>query len=137
LPFQRRSVLKALARLLGHIDPDVVYTSHPDERHSDHSAAARLAIESLRLLVASESLTSVPILRADQFYGAGDSIPAPFSYRGHEFFSSGEAMARVQEAYWYYQTQGGNHARGHVLSYADLPRVEHHQEIVNWEHTGA
>ena len=41
-------------------------------------------------------------------------------------------MARVQEAYWYYQTQGGNHARGHVLSYDDLPRIEHHQEILNW-----
>ena len=41
-------------------------------------------------------------------------------------------MARIQEAYWYYQTQGGNHALGHVLSYADLPRVEHHQEIINW-----
>ncbi len=43
-------------------------------------------------------------------------------------------MARVQEAYWYYQTQGRNHARGYVLLYPDLPRVEHHQEILDWAH---
>jgi hypothetical protein len=106
--------------------------SHPDERHSDHAAAAWLTIESLQLLLAAGRLSSVPTLRADQFYGSRQGAPASFSYRAHEFFTTGEAMARVQEAYWYYQTQGGNHARGHVLSYEDLPRVEHHQEILNW-----
>ena len=41
-------------------------------------------------------------------------------------------MARVQEAYWFYQTQGGNHARGHILDYLHLPRIEYHQEVANW-----
>ncbi len=132
LPFEKRSVLNALRELLNEIDPDVVYTSHPDERHSDHRAAAWFTIESLQLLLAAGRLRSIPTLRVDQFYGASDGSPAAFSYRKHEFFSSGEAMARVQEAYWYYQTQGGNHARGHVLAYDDLPRTEHHHEIVNW-----
>jgi len=91
-----------------------------------------LTIDALHRLLAAGRLSSVPTIRADQFYGARNGAPAPFSYRGHEFFSSGEAMARVQEAYWYYQTQGGNHARGNVLSYADLPRIEYHQELVNW-----
>jgi hypothetical protein len=106
--------------------------SHPDERHTDHRAAALLTIDALRRLLAAGRLTSVPTIRADQFYGASNGVPTPFLYRTHEFFSSGETMARVQEAYWYYQTQGGNHARGHVLSYDDLPRIEHHQEILNW-----
>ncbi|MGI9069953.1 MAG: PIG-L family deacetylase [Bryobacteraceae bacterium] len=132
LPFEKRSIVNTLAGLLGKIDPDTVYMSHPDERHADHRAAALLAIDALRALVAVGRLTSPPTIRADQFYGASADAPAPFSYRRHEFFSSGEAMARVQEAYWYYQTQGGNHARGHILSYADLPRIEHHQEILNW-----
>ncbi len=132
LPFEKGSVLSALSKLLSEIGPEVVYTSHPDERHGDHRAAAWFTIESLRELLAAGRLRSIPTLRVDDFYGAGDDQPAAFSYRKHEFFSSGEAMARVQEAYWFYQTQGGNHARGHVLSYADLPRIEHHQEIVNW-----
>ena len=132
LPFEKQSSVNALAGLLSAIDPDTVYMSHPDERHADHRAAALLTIDALRRLLAAGRLTSVPTIRADQFYGASNGVPAPFSYRGHEFFSSGEAMARVQEAYWYYQTQGGNHARGHVLSYDDLPRIEHHQEILNW-----
>jgi LmbE family N-acetylglucosaminyl deacetylase len=132
LPFEKQSIVNTLAGLLSQIDPDTVYMSHPDERHADHRAAALLTIDALRTLLSAGRLSSVPTIRADQFYGASDDLPAPFSYRKHEFFSSGEAMARVQEAYWYYQTQGGNHARGHVLSYADLPRIEHHQEILNW-----
>lgn len=135
LPFEKQSVVNTLAGLLGEINPDTVYMSHPDERHADHRAAALLTIDALRQLVAAGRLSSVPTLRADQFYGASDNTPAPFSYRKHEFFASGESMARVQEAYWYYQTQGGNHARGHVLSYDDLPRIEHHQEILNWAGT--
>jgi LmbE family N-acetylglucosaminyl deacetylase len=132
LPFEKQSIVNALAGLLSEIDPDTVYMSHPDERHADHRAAALLTIEALRRLLAAGRLSSVPTIRADEFYGASNALPAPFSYRRHEFFSSGEGMARVQEAYWYYQTQGGNHARGHVLSYDDLPRIEHHQEILNW-----
>jgi LmbE family N-acetylglucosaminyl deacetylase len=132
LPFEKHSIVSALTGLLSEIGPDTVYMSHPDERHADHRAAALLTIDALRRLLAAGGLTSVPTIRADQFYGASNGVPAPFSYRAHEFFSSGETMARVQEAYWYYQTQGGNHARGHVLSYDDLPRIEHHHEILNW-----
>jgi len=132
LPFEKQNIVNALAGLLSEIDPDTVYMSHPDERHADHRAAALLTLDALRRLLAAGRLSSVPTIRADQFYGARDGVPTPFAYRSHEFFSSGEAMARVQEAYWFYQTQGGNHARGHVLSYDDLPRIEHHQEILNW-----
>lgn len=112
LPFQKRAVLNALTGLLAEIDPDTVYTSHPDERHGDHKAAGWFTIEALKTLLAAGRLTSVPSLRTDQFYGAAQAAPAPFLYRSHEFYSSGEAMARVQEAYWFYQSQGGNHARG-------------------------
>jgi LmbE family N-acetylglucosaminyl deacetylase len=132
LPYTRRAVLNVLTRVLGEIDPDTVYTSHPDERHADHKAAGWFTVEALKELVAAGRLQTTPALRTDQFYGSAESSPAPFVYRTHEFYSSGEAMARVQEAYWYYQSQGGNHARGHVLNYEDLPRVERHQEIVNW-----
>ncbi|MBV8707892.1 MAG: PIG-L family deacetylase, partial [Acidobacteriaceae bacterium] len=132
LPFQRHAVLKTLIRLLTRIQPDTVYTSHPDERHADHKAAGWFTIEALKMLLRSRRLTSAPSLRTDQFYGASNHSPAPFIYQPHRFFASGEAMARVQEAYWFYQTQGGNHARGHVLDYLQLPRIEYHQEVVNW-----
>jgi LmbE family N-acetylglucosaminyl deacetylase len=132
LPFQRYAVLNTLAGLLARIKPDTVYTSHPDERHADHKAAGWFTVEALRLLLRSRRLTTVPSLRTDQFYGASDEPPAPFRYEPHQFFASGEAMARVQEAYWFYQTQGGNHARGHVLDYLHLPRIEYHQEILHW-----
>ncbi len=131
LPFQKHAVLRVLSELLSRIDPDTVYTSHPDERHGDHKAAGWFTVEALKGLLAAGKLTGAPMLLTDQFYGPVDSS-APFTYEPHEFYASGEAMARVQEAYWFYQSQGGNHARGHVLSYADLPRVEHHKEIVNW-----
>lgn len=132
LSFQRQAVLKTLTRLLTRIQPDTVYTSHPDERHADHKAAGWFTIEALKMLLRSQRLTSAPSLRTDQFYGASDHSPAPFIYQPHQFFASGETMARVQEAYWFYQTQGGNHARGHVLDYLHLPRIEYHQEVVNW-----
>jgi LmbE family N-acetylglucosaminyl deacetylase len=132
LKFQKQAVLQALANLLATIDPDAVYTSHPDERHADHKAAGWFTVEALRLLAESGKLSAHPVLRTDQFYGAAAGEPAPFQYHSHEFYASGESMARVQEAYWFYQSQGGNHARGHVLSYADLPRIEYHQEIVDW-----
>lgn len=132
LSFQRHAVLKTLTRLLTWIQPDTVYTSHPDERHADHKAAGWFTIEALKMLLRSRRLTSAPSLRTDQFYGASDHSPAPFIYQPHQFFASGEAMARVQEAYWFYQTQGGNHARGHILDYLHLPRIEYHQEAVNW-----
>ncbi len=131
LPFQKHAVLRVLSELLSRIDPDTVYTSHPDERHADHKAAGWFTVEALKGLLAAGKLSVAPRLLTDQFYGALDSS-APFAYEAHEFHASGETMARVQEAYWFYQSQGGNHARGHVLGYADLPRVEHHKEIVNW-----
>ncbi|HEX4167022.1 MAG TPA: PIG-L family deacetylase [Bryobacteraceae bacterium] len=132
LPFHRRPVLAALTKLLSRIDPDTVYTSHPDERHADHKAAGWFTIEALKSLLAAGKLTSMPSLRTDQFYGSLESSPAPFSYQDHELYASGEAMARVQEAYWFYQSQGGNQARGHVLNFADLPRIERHTEILDW-----
>jgi LmbE family N-acetylglucosaminyl deacetylase len=131
LPYQRRAVLEVLTELLAKIDPDAVYTSHPDERHADHRGVSLFTIEALRALVEAGRLSSVPSIRTDEFYGAGEESEN-FSYRDHEFYSSGEAMARVQESYWYYQTQGGNHARGHLLSYRELPRVERHKEILDW-----
>ena len=130
LRYQRQAVLQTLANLLAAIQPEVIYTSHPDERHADHKAAALFTIEAVESLVAARRLSRVPIVRADRFYGASAAEPEPFEYQSHEFYASGESMARVQEAYWYYQSQGGNHARGHVLSYADLPRIEYHQEIL-------
>lgn len=132
LKYQKHAVLETLANLLSAVAADVIYTSHPDERHADHKAAAWFTIEALQNLLATRQLTGRPALRTDQFYGASSDEPAPFTCRVHEFYASGESMARVQEAYWFYQSQGGNHARGHVLSYADLPRVEYHQEILDW-----
>lgn len=133
LSFERSAVLQVLVELLREIDPDTVYTSHPDERHGDHSAAGWFTIEALRALRTAGELSTKTSLRTDQFYGPAASEPAAFDYYDHEFYASGESMARVQEAYWFYQSQGGNHARGHVLRYADLPRREYHQEIGNWE----
>ncbi len=131
LAFTHRHVSRVLQQLLSRIDPEVVYTSHPDERHADHRATSLLTIEALQNLLRRNRLSRVPSVRTDQFYGPGIQELAPFTYNSHEFFASGESMARTQEAYWFYQTQGGNHARGHV-SYTDLPRIERHQEIVDW-----
>ncbi|HLH04568.1 MAG TPA: PIG-L family deacetylase [Bryobacteraceae bacterium] len=132
LRYQKLAVVQALANLLAAIQPAAVYTSHPDERHADHKAAALFTIEALQSLLAAKRLERLPVIRTDQFYGAAAGEPEPFQYRSHEFYASGESMARVQEAYWFYQSQGGNHARGHVLSYADLPRIEYHQEVLDW-----
>ena len=63
--------MNTLAGLLSKIDPDTVYMSHPDERHADHRAAALLAIEALRRLLAAGRLSSGsyhprgPVLRGE------------------------------------------------------------------------
>jgi hypothetical protein len=46
-------------------------------------------------------------------------------------------MAQAQEAGWYHQSQGGNHALGHLQTFSQLHRTEVHWEVLDWkEHEG-
>lgn len=40
--------------------------------------------------------------------------------------------ARAQEAYWFYQSQDGNHCQGVLKPLSELPREEMHWRILDW-----
>jgi LmbE family N-acetylglucosaminyl deacetylase len=113
--------------------PDVIYTGHPDERHVDHRTNNWFVVKALQELrregVVSEKLT----LLVDQVYGPGPQAHAPYHYEKCIFYVSGDAMARAQEAQWFYQSQGGNRALGRIRSYDKLPRQQVHWQILDWQ----
>ena len=43
----------------------------------------------------------------------------------------------AQEAGWFYQSQSGNRALGHLRNFDQLPRTEVHWQILDWkDHEG-
>ena len=66
-----------------------------------------------------------------------DQPPTPYHYQPLTFFISGEAAALAQEAWWFYQSQGGNVAEGHLRSFSQLSRTEELRQVLDWnEHQG-
>ena len=132
LPYARQSAVEAAKEFIKKFQPEVIYTGHPDERHVDHRTNNWFVVKALQELrregVVSDSLT----LLVDQVYGPGPQAHAPYRYEKRIFYVSGDAMARAQEAQWFYQSQSGNRALGRIRSYDKLPRQQVHWQILDW-----
>lgn len=133
LPYARRSVVDTAKEFIRRFQPEVIYTGHPDERHVDHRTNNWFVVKALEELVREGALERVPKLLVDQVYGPGPQRHAPYQYRKHTFSVSGEAMARAQEAAWFYQSQNGNHAEGNRRSFDKLRSTEVHWEVLDWK----
>ncbi|MBZ5546171.1 MAG: PIG-L family deacetylase, partial [Acidobacteriia bacterium] len=133
LPYARQSAVDAAKEFIKKFQPDVIFTGHPDERHVDHRTNNWFVVKALQELrregVASDKLT----LLVDQVYGPGPQAHAPYRYEKRIFYVSGDAMARAQEAQWFYQSQSGNRALGRIRSYDKLPRQQVHWQILDWQ----
>lgn len=135
LPYARESVVATVERLLREFHPEVVVTAHPPaEGHIDHIVNNYFVVKALQEMVASNELSSQSIkLYVDRVYNPKEIPSTPYHYSEHVFFVSGEVMALHQEAGWYYQSQGGNHAVGNLRDFNRLSRRIVYRQVLDWE----
>jgi LmbE family N-acetylglucosaminyl deacetylase len=137
LPFARDAVIDQLKQIIAEFRPALIATAHPDERHVDHRTTNWFVVKACQELLRDKKIDPETVLVGDEAYGAGGFNPAPYHYEKAPVFLSGEAAALKQEASWIYQSQDGNLHEGAKQSFEELPRVEMHYRIVDWqEHEG-
>ncbi len=137
LPYARKPVVEMAKELIKKFQPQVIYTGHPDERHVDHRTNNWFVVKALQELDREGAVSPDLMLLVDQVYGPGPQAHAPYQYQKQMLFVSGEAMARVQEAGWFYQSQSGNRAQGNLRAFDRLPRAEIHWQVLDWkDHEG-
>jgi len=137
LSYARQPVVEVVKELIRRFQPEVIYTGHPDERHVDHRVNNWFVVKALQELAREDAVPAGLTLLVDQVYGPGPQTHAPYRYEKHVLHVSGEAMARAQEAGWFYQSQSGNRAEGNLRTFDQLPRTEIHWQVLDWkEHAG-
>ena len=137
LPYARQAVVEAAKRFIREFRPEVIYTGHPDERHVDHRTNNWFVVKALQESLREGQVRPDLTLLTDQVYGPGPQAHAPYHYQKHVLSVSGEAMTLAQEAQWFYQSQGGNRALGHLQTFDKLRRQEVHWQILDWkDHEG-
>jgi LmbE family N-acetylglucosaminyl deacetylase len=137
LPYARQAVVEAAKRFIREFQPEVIYTGHPDERHVDHRTNNWFVVKALQELLREGVVRPDLTLLTDQVYGPGPQAHAPYKYQKNVLSVSPDAMALAQEAQWYYQSQGGNRALGHLRTFDKLRSEEVHWQILDWkDHEG-
>jgi LmbE family N-acetylglucosaminyl deacetylase len=133
LPYARHAVVEAAERFIREFHPEVIYTGHPDERHVDHRTNNWFVVKALQELLREGVVRPDLTLLTDQVYGPGPQAHAPYHYQKHVLHVSGDVMSLAQEAHWFYQSQSGNRELGRLHTFDQLPRVEVHWQILDWE----
>lgn len=137
LPYARKPVVEAAKEFIKKFQPEVIITGHPDERHVDHRTNNWFVVKALQELLREGALSPNLTLLVDQVYGPVPEKRAPYRYEKHVLHVSGEVSARAEEAWWFYQSQGGNRRQGQVKTFDQLPREEIHWKVVDWkDHEG-
>ncbi len=138
LPYARNSVVDGVKEIIKKLRPAVIYTAHPpSEGHIDHIVNGYFVIKALQDLEGEGVLTPRPEVRVDRIYNPREHPPTPYHYAERKFFVSGDVQALAQEAGWFYQSQGGNRAEGHLRTFNQLPREQIYRVILDWqEHQG-
>ena len=132
LPYARDAVVDAAAKLIRRFKPEVIVTPHPPaEGHIDHIVNNYFVVKALHHSRAGMVPPGVKVL-VDRIYVPKEHPATPYQYRGAAFEISGEAAALGQEASWYYQSQGGNHAEGNFVDFGELRREQRYREMVDW-----
>ena len=139
LPYARESVVAAVKKLLKAFHPEVVVTAHPPaEGHIDHIVNNYLVVKAMQEMVRAKELDPKTIkLYVDRVYNPKTIPSTPYHYSKHVLYVSGEVMALQQEADWYYQSQGGNRAEGHIRDFDRLSRKIVYRQVLDWgDHQG-
>jgi LmbE family N-acetylglucosaminyl deacetylase len=133
LPYARVAVIDAVKRLITEFHPAMIATPHPDERHVDHRTANWFVLKACQELVRKGQMNGNTVVLADRAYGSGGYKPAPYQYQKYAVYLSGEVAALKQEMGWIYQSQDGNLDEGSKKIFMELPRVEIHYRIMDWQ----
>jgi LmbE family N-acetylglucosaminyl deacetylase len=138
LPFSRDAAVGLVKEFIRRFRPDVIYTPHPGNvRHIDHIADNYLVVEALQNMVQAGEASARQVVWVDEVPDPKVQPATPYHYRELTFAVSGAAKALVQEAGWYYQSQTGNRAQGHIRDFDQLPRSENFREVLDWnQHQG-
>ena len=133
LPYARESVVDAAAKLIERFKPAVIVTPHPPaEGHIDHIVDNYFVVKALHELARQGTAPKDIKVLVDRIYLPTEHPATPYQYVERTFDISGEAAALAQEAGWYYQSQGGNHAEGNSVDFYKLRREQVYREVVNW-----
>lgn len=141
LPYACDAVVEEVESLIARFRPEVIVTAHPpSEGHIDHIVNNYFVVMALQEMLRRGTLdpsADGPRLLVDRVYDAKTLPPTPYHYAERLFYVSGEARARAQEAGWFYQSQGGNRAQGHLRGFPQLDRQVPYREVLDWkEHAG-
>ncbi len=138
LPYARQSVVGTVAGLIKFFQPEVIVTAHPPQQtHIDHIVNNYFVVEALRELLKSKSISPDTQVYVDRVYDPKDVPQTPYQYEERKFYVSGEAATQAQEAWWFYQSQGGNNAQGRIKDFDKLPRDQNYRVVLDWkEHEG-
>ncbi len=138
LAYARDAVVEEVEKLIARFRPQVIVTAHPPaEGHIDHIVNNYLVVKALQEMLGQGTLDWPPQLLVDRVYNPKTLPPTPYHYARHVFYVSGPVLERAQEAWWFYQSQGGNRAQGHLRGFAELKRQVPYREVLDWkEHAG-
>lgn len=134
LTYARDSVVEAAAKLIERFKPAVIVTPHPPaEGHIDHIVDNYFVVKALHTLTRQGAEAKDIKVLVDRIYVPKEHPATPYQYTEKTFEISGEAAALAQEAGWYYQSQGGNHAEGRLADFDKLRREHKYREMVDWD----
>lgn len=138
LPYARQPVVGEVKALIREFQPEVIVTAlPPNQSHIDHLVNNYFVVKALQELVREGAVSSELALWVDRVFDAKVLPATPYHYAERVFYVSGEAASLAQEAGWFYQSQGGNHAEGRIKSFEKLPRQIPYREMLDWnEHAG-
>jgi LmbE family N-acetylglucosaminyl deacetylase len=131
LSYARDSVVQAAKEAIKRFSPDVVYTAHPsDARHIDHRVNTFFVVKALEELFREGVISPDVKLLVDEVHNRKMQPSTPYHYQDYEFYLSGEVRALIQEAGWFYQSQGVSRRN---MTFDQLPRKETYREVLDWK----
>jgi LmbE family N-acetylglucosaminyl deacetylase len=138
LAYSRNAVVEAAEEIIKKFQPEVVFTNHPPaEGHIDHIVNNYFTVKALQELLRAGAISTDLEVRVDGIFDPKGYPATPYRYEDHQFYLSGEAMTLVQEAGWFYQSQGGNRGEGNLRTWNQLRRSEPYRKVLDWkEHEG-
>jgi LmbE family N-acetylglucosaminyl deacetylase len=138
LPYARQSVLEMVEYYIQQFEPQAVVTAHPpNQRHIDHIVNNYFVVKALQDLLKANNLSSDTQVLVDRIYDPKDVPETPYHYEERTFYVTGDVMTLAQEAWWFYQSQGGNRAEGNIRDFEKLPRTQPYRVMLDWkEHEG-
>ena len=138
LSYARDAVVETAKELISKYKPQVIATPHPGSvGHIDHIVNNYFVVKALQALAREGAVSSKLMLLVDPVNNPKEQPKTPYHYSDLTLHVSGDAAALAQEAWWYYQSQGGNRQEGTIKPFDKLQRTEKFRQLLDWnEHEG-